>query len=181
MRFYSKGAVSLLLLSLMAIPAMRAQDQLYGPNGEYRRDNRDSRPPAPQPLTSDDRLAILGTALDFRHRTRAAFDCSHFIHALYQRAGFPYEYASSHDLYSGVDEFQRVPYPQPGDLIVWRGHAGIVTSATQHTFFSLLSTGPAVNHYDSRYWKRRGPSRFYRYIKTSPNVRSSFLRAPNDY
>jgi hypothetical protein len=159
------------------------QDQQYGPNGEYRRDNRDSRqrPPTRQALTSDERLAILGTALDFRHRTKTAYDCSHFIHALYERAGFPYEYASSSDLYSGVDEFQRVYYPQPGDLIVWRGHAGIVTSATQHTFFSLLRTGPAVNHYDSSYWKRRGSPHFFRYVKTSPNLRSSFLRVPNDY
>jgi cell wall-associated NlpC family hydrolase len=184
MRYYSKGVVSLFLLSLLAIPAMQAQeqDQQYGPNGEYRRDDRDSRqrPSAPQSLSSDERLAILGTALDFRHRTKTAYDCSHFIHALYERAGFPYEYASSSDLYSGIDEFQRVSHPQPGDLIVWRGHAGIVTSATQRTFFSLLSSGPAVNHYDSRYWKRRGVPRFFRYVKTNSDdfLSSSFRTSP---
>ena len=183
MRLHCKSVVLLFLLSLLAIPAARAQGQRAGPNGEYRRDNRDTRqrPPLPQSLTSEERLAILGTALDFRHRTKRAFDCSHFIHALYERAGFPYEYASSSDLYTGIDEFQQVSHPQPGDLIVWRGHAGIVTSAAQHTFFSLLTTGPGVNHYDSRYWKRRGVPRFFRYVKASYNVRSSSLLSPNDY
>ena len=185
MRFYSKGVVSLLLLSLTAIPAASAQERQAGPNGEYRsaRDNPDSRqrPPIPQSLTTDERLAILGTALDFRHRTKSAYDCSHFIHALYERAGFPYEYANSSDLYSGTDEFQRVSHPQPGDLIVWRGHTGIVTNPAQHAFFSLLSTGPAVNHYDSRYWKRRGVPHFFRYVKTSLSVRSSSLRSADDY
>jgi hypothetical protein len=38
-----------------------------------------------------------------------------------------------------------------------------------------------VNHYDSSYWKRRGSPHFFRYVKTSPNLRSSFLRVPNDY
>lgn len=185
MRVYSKGVVSLLLLSLLAVPATQAQepDRQHGPNGEYRRDNPDSRqrPSLPQSLTTDERLAILGAALDFRHRTKIAYDCSHFIHALYERAGFPYEYANSSDLYSGTDEFQRVSHPQPGDLIVWRGHIGIVTNAAQHTFFSLLSTGPTVNHYDSRYWKRRGVPRFFRYVKTSVSVRSSSFRSADDY
>jgi cell wall-associated NlpC family hydrolase len=183
MRFFPKTVVWILLVSLWAIQAMQAQQP--GPNGGYRNsyDTRDSRqrPPAVQSLTADERLAILGTALDFRHRTKTAFDCSHFIHSLYERAGFPYEYANSSDLYAGIDGFQRVSYPQPGDLIVWRGHAGIVTSATQRTFFSLLTTGPAVNHYDSAYWKRRGVPRFFRYVKPSLNVRSSSLRTPGDY
>jgi hypothetical protein len=185
MRFFSKSVVALLLLSFVGIPAALAQEQQAGPNGDYRltRDNRDSRqkPSAPQSLTTDERLAILGAALDFRRRTKRAYDCSHFIHALYEHAGFPYEYASSADLYAGIDEFQQVPRPQPGDLVVWRGHAGIVTNPAQHSFFSLLSSGPAVDSYDSRYWKRRGHPRFFRYVKTSPAVRSSSLQSANDY
>ena len=159
MRFFSKSVVALLLLSLVGIPAALAQEQQAGPNEDYRltRDNPDShqKPPPPQSLTTDERLAILGAALAFRRRTKGAYDCSHFIHALYERAGFPYEYANSSDLYAGIDEFQQVPHPQPGDLVVWRGHAGIVTNPTQHSFFSLLSSGPGVEAYDSRYWKRR--------------------------
>jgi NlpC/P60 family len=57
-------------------------------------------------------------------------DCSHIVHAVYDRAGFHYPYASSSDLYVGTHEFQRVTHPQGGDLVVWRGHVGIVVNRT---------------------------------------------------
>jgi cell wall-associated NlpC family hydrolase len=183
MRFYSKGVVSLFLLSLFAIPSALAQEEQAGPNGEYRlaSGNRDSREKAaaPQPLTAEERLAVLGAALDSRRHTKAPSDCSHFIHAVYERAGFPYAYANSSDLYAGIDEFQRVSHPQPGDLIVWRGHAGIVTNPAQHSFFSRLSSGPGVDSYDSRYWKKRGHPRFFRYVRADRDgvVSNSFRTA----
>jgi hypothetical protein len=74
-----------------------------------------------------------------------------------------------------------VSRPQAGDLVVWRRHAGIVTNPAQHSFFSLLSSGPSVDSYDSRYWKKRGHPRFFRYVKTSLSVRSSSFRGANDY
>jgi hypothetical protein len=85
-----------------------------------------------------------------------------------RRAGFPYKYASSSDLYAGIDEFRRVASPQPGDLAVWRGHAGIVVNPVQHSFFSVLRSGPGVDSYDTPYWKQRGRPRFYRYVKPAP-------------
>jgi cell wall-associated NlpC family hydrolase len=85
------------------------------------------------------------------------------VHELYERAGLPYTYAQSRDLYDGVSEFRRVFNPEPGDLIVWRGHVGIVTDAYEHLFFSALRSGVKVASYDSRYWKRRGRPRFFRY------------------
>lgn len=120
-------------------------------------------------LTPDEGLAILGAALDARHYPDFPSDCSHLVHELYERAGFPYEYASSSDLYGGIDEFRRVTSPQPGDLAVWRGHAGIVVNPTQHSFFSALSSGLGVDAYDSPYWKQRGRPRFYRYVKPGSN------------
>ena len=90
-------------------------------------------------------------------------DCSHFVHELYERAGLPYTYAPSRDLYDGVSEFRRVFSPEPGDLIVWRGHVGIVTDAYEHLFFSALRSGVKIAAYDSGYWKRRGRPRFFRY------------------
>ena len=179
MRFPAKGAMLLLLASLMAIPAARAQKQQSGSNGSYRT-NREYREPQPTPyaaesLTPDDRLAILSAALDSRrHADRR--DCSHFIHAVYERAGLPYEYASSSDLYAGIDEFRRVTIPQAGDLVVWRGHAGIVTNPARHSFFSLLRSGAAVDNYDSPYWKKRGRPRFFRYAKAPFPIRSSSLQ-----
>jgi cell wall-associated NlpC family hydrolase len=68
-------------------------------------------------------------------------DCSHLVHQIYELAGFPYPYASSYDLYDGIDSFRRVSTPRPGDLVVWRGHVGILTDAVHHTFYSSVTTG----------------------------------------
>lgn len=118
------------------------------------------------PLTVDDGLGVISAALDPRVRRHAGQDCSHLVHAIYERAGFSYMYATSNDLYDGVEHFQRVDYPQAGDLIVWRGHAGIVVRPSRHIFFSFRSAGPGIDDYESKYWRGRGRARFYRYVKT---------------
>jgi hypothetical protein len=91
-------------------------------------------------------------------------DCSHLAHDLYEQAGYPYPYASSLDLYNGSESFVRVSKPQPGDLIVWRGHVGIVVDPREHSFFSSVSSGPQTEYYNSPYWRARGQARFYRYL-----------------
>lgn len=116
-------------------------------------------------LNQSDRQRVIATALASKRPHYGEHDCSHLVHAIYQRAGFPYQYADSDDLYAGVRDFQRVSKPQPADLIVWHGHVGIVTQPTRHQFFSFLSAGPGVDNYRSRYWKGRGEARFYRYVK----------------
>lgn len=116
-------------------------------------------------LTPDDGLAVISAALDTQRHFASNRDCSHLVHAIYQRAGFPYEYATAGDLYDGVDRFRRVFQPQIGDLIVWQGHVGIVVRPSGHVFFSFLSKGPATDNYQSAYWTERGQSRFYRYLK----------------
>ena len=116
-------------------------------------------------FTPDDGLGVISAALDPKVRRYAGHDCSHLVHAIYERAGFPYAYASSDDLYAGVQGFQRVSRPQPGDLIVWSGHVGIVVRPSRHVFFSFMSAGPGIDHYDAPYWVNRGHARFYRYVK----------------
>lgn len=116
-------------------------------------------------LTADDRLSLLASALDRHVQREAEPDCSHLVHAIYEAAGFPYDYAPSSDLYAGVTDFQRVKSPLPGDLVVWRGHVGIVLKPSQHIFFSFLSSGPGTDDYETPYWKHRGHPRFYRYVK----------------
>lgn len=119
-------------------------------------------------LISGDGLAILGAALDSpRPRAHSKTDCSHLAHAIYQRAGFPYAYADSAQLYGGVSEFRRVKHPEAGDLVVWRGHVGIVISPVQRTFYSELRSGPGVDSYDAPYWRSLGRPRFLRYVKAS--------------
>lgn len=118
-------------------------------------------------LSADDRLAVIASALDSKTPRYAERDCSHLVHAIYERAGFPYAYKSSDDLYDGVQGFQRVWQPRSGDLVVWPGHAGIVIRPSRHVFFSFLHSGPGTDDYRSRYWKSRGEPRFYRYLKNA--------------
>ncbi|OLE14584.1 MAG: hypothetical protein AUG89_01355 [Acidobacteria bacterium 13_1_20CM_4_56_7] len=95
-----------------------------GGAGTVRRVQMDREHPA-QTLTRNDGLEVVAVALDRRTRIGRIRDCSHLVHAVYDRAGFSYP----------------------------------------REFYSFLRHGPGVDEYDARYWKRRGPVRFYRYIK----------------
>src|SRR6266403_854630 len=114
-------------------------------------------------LTAEEGRAIVDAARDQDQPARGAQDCSHLVHQTYLSAGFEYPYASSFELYAGNENFERVRYSQPGDLIVWPGHAGIVVDPLHHSFYSLVSTGPEAQDYEGSYWKSRGRPRFYRY------------------
>ncbi len=170
MRLPAKLAQLLLFIGLAAVFLAAAQERRSNPKPVARHSVAARQDKGANSRTSTDGLAILGAALDARHRTQHHPDCSHFVHELYEQAGFPYEYASSSDLYAGVDEFQRVMSPQPGDLAVWRGHVGIVVNPRQRSFFSLLRSGPGVDLWDSPYWKRRGTPHFFHYVKAAPST-----------
>ncbi len=168
MDFLAKGAFFFVLLCVCVPRPGLAQNRQPGEEKRVSA-SLQQKPAAARLLGPNEGLAILGAALDSRHhRADSSADCSHFVHGLYERAGFPYQYASSSDLYDGTDEFRRVTNPQAGDLIVWHGHAGIVVNPAQRSFFSVLHSGPGVDSYDSPYWKQRGHPRFYRYRKTVP-------------
>lgn len=96
-------------------------------------------------------------------------DCSHLVHSIYESAGLHYQYATSRVLYRGTGQFQRVLSPNPGDLVAWRGHVGIVVDPSRHIFLSALRTGLKVSSYVSGYWKNRGRARFLRYAPSSEN------------
>jgi hypothetical protein len=105
---------------------------------------------------------------DFRRGPFPKPDCSHFVHAVYMHAGFAYDYVASRDVFSGVDHFRRVITPQPGDVIVWQGHIGIVVDPRRHSFYSSLNSGFAISSYQSAYWTARGTPRFYRFFLIDP-------------
>ena len=131
-----------------------------------------------QALSSAERRAVIAAALRSKTPRTAERDCSHLVHAVYRRAGFPYAYATSDDLYDGVDGFQRVSRPKAGDLVVWRGHVGIVIRPWRHAFFSFLHAGPAIDDYKNRYWVGRGQPRFYRYLKNAACRGCTLARGP---
>jgi hypothetical protein len=118
--------------------------------------------PSPRLMSVAEGRAIVRTAFQGDEREQGAQDCSHVVHAVYATAGFAYPYASSFEIYSGDDNFARVRYPRPGDVIAWPGHVGIVVNPAQHSFFSLVRTGLEEQDYESAYWRSRGRPRFYR-------------------
>src|ERR1700674_4186252 len=121
-------------------------------------------------VTRDEGLAIVDAISDHHQSLRgkrAKPDCSHLVNDIYDFAGFPYPYAKSADLYRGQASFVRVSGPQPGDLIVWRGHVGLVLDPRQHLFYSSLRSGLDTEDFTSAYWRRRGAPRFYRYRAAS--------------
>lgn len=170
MRTPGKAVVTVVLwgLCLGLASAQQAADPDNGWNS-FAKPAKHTRPrkESDHSLNSDERLAVLASALDSKIPRLAEHDCSHLVHAIYERAGFPYSYASSDDLYDGVEGFQRVADPAPGDIVVWHGHAGIVVRPSKHVFFSFLHAGPGIDDYTSRYWRGRGEPRFYRYLKNS--------------
>jgi len=173
MRIKTRGAWLSVLFCAFVWPSVFAQDRQESRNTGYRitdseKDtDRRQNSRAPRPLNFSEGLAILGAALESRHPGNSSSDCSHLVQDIYERAGFPYSYVNSAELYAGTDEFRQVARPQPGDLAVWRGHVGIVVNPVQHSFFSLLRSGHGVEAYDSPYWKGRGRPRFFRYVKTN--------------
>ena len=160
------GLKSAVFLSLsMLTCSMAAARQKHDPDTSLHETKAARRPKAAL-IGPDDGMAVISAALDARSRRSAGADCSHLVHDIYERAGFAYDYASSSDLYAGADEFRRVSRPQPGDLVVWPGHVGIVVNPAQRSFYSALNSGLDVDDYDSPYWKHRGHSRFFRFVKT---------------
>jgi hypothetical protein len=131
----------------------------------------------PRLLSPSEGETIVLAAWELRHGLPAKPDCSHFVHAIYTKAGFGYEYAQSADLFEGIDSFQRVKVPQAGDLVVWQGHVGIVVDPAEHSFYSSVISGFAIEDYRSHYWIGRGTLRFYRYLVDAARGASLTARA----
>ena len=121
-------------------------------------------PPKVRLVSATQGRSIVDTALSFEEPAPGSRDCSHLVREIYAAAGFDYPYASSFDLYAGNENFRRVKNPQPGDLIAWPGHVGIVLDPREHTFYSLVRSGLQAENYYGRYWRSRGHARFYRFV-----------------
>jgi hypothetical protein len=124
--------------------------------------------PGPRPIARTEGREILATIPTLDGDSASETDCSHLVHDVYEQAGFPYDYVSSRELYIGSTNFTRVRAPQAGDLVVWRGHVGIVIDPKEHSFFSAVRSGPDTQFYDSPYWRSRGIARFFRYVTEKP-------------
>ena len=159
---------SALLVVIVALGTARAQDGITGAA---------ERAPEPDPslrlVTWNEGVQVLQVAWQNVSRFDSGIDCSHLVNEIYELAGLHYVYASSNELYRGVDGFERVRTPQPADLIVWPGHVGVVVNPREHSFYSSLSTGPKIDSYDAPAWRARGRAHFFRFLMpTGEHVRS---------
>jgi NlpC/P60 family len=135
-------------------------------------------PPKVRLVSATQGRSIVDAALNFDQPVRGTRDCSHLVNEIYAAAGFDYPYASSFDLYAGNGNFRKVKTPQPGDLITWPGHVGIVLDPEEHSFYSLVRSGLQTENYYGHYWRSRGRARFYRYVaQKSESVETAELRA----
>jgi cell wall-associated NlpC family hydrolase len=163
MRLFHTPAALFLFISLIlggTAKLAKAQDDISPSVTKFSASMDSESADRPQDrLDSKSVLLLLGQQI---HETE--LDCSHFVQYLYEQVGLYYGYAPSRMLYDGMDGFKRVAHPKPGDLIVWRGHVGIIVDPDETTFLSALRSGVKVSSYQSHYWKRRGKPRFLRYI-----------------
>ena len=115
-------------------------------------------------LTWGEGVQIIKVAWKNLSKFDSPIDCSHLVNQIYELAGLHYQYATSNELYRGVDGFEQVRTPQPADLIVWPGHVGVVVNPQKHSFYSSLNSGLKMDEYDSPVWRARGPARFFRFV-----------------
>jgi hypothetical protein len=127
-------------------------------------------------VSAEQGQALADFAMQSGPRVRPKPDCSHLVHLLYARAGLIYPYEDSRVLYRGVDDFQRVKTPQPGDLAVWLGHVGIVLAPEDKTFLSSVRSGIITESWSAPHWARRGRPHFFRY-RIGPSANLELLAA----
>src|SRR6478736_1658575 len=127
-------------------------------------------------VSAEQGQALADFAMQAGPRVRPKPDCSHLVHLLYARAGLIYPYEDSRVLYRGVDDFERVKTPQPGDLAVWLGHVGIVLSPEDKTFLSSVRSGIITESWAAPHWARRGRPHFFRY-RIGPSANLALLAA----
>ncbi|HST79169.1 MAG TPA: NlpC/P60 family protein [Verrucomicrobiae bacterium] len=147
------GFVALLLCGTLTIAAAAARNVASATNAAN----------AGGLLSAEQGAMLVDYALQAGARLTRQPDCSHLVHLIYSHAGLNYSYQPSRALYVGVDDFERVSRPQAGDLIVWRGHVGIVVSPREKTFFSSVRSGIITESWTAHQWIRRGRPRFLRY------------------
>jgi len=157
----SRGAMSrrLLFVLVFALGFANAQQATRAGEDLEPRSESDLRQ-----VTWSEGVEIIRIAWQNLSKFDSPIDCSHLVNEIYELAGLHYPYATSNQLYAGLDGFERVQTPQPADLIVWPGHVGLVVNPQEHSFYSSLNSGLKIDSYDAPAWQARGPARFFRFL-----------------
>ena len=102
MEFPAKTAALVLLACAAVLPAASGQEPGMADEagrGIHRDAALQRRVSRARTVTRSEGREIVRVALNSSRLPR--YDCSHFVHGTYERAGFPYTYASSTELYEG--------------------------------------------------------------------------------
>lgn len=94
----------------------------------------------------------LGTPYLHGGDSQKGVDCSHLIHQVYSRTvkqSQPYMTTATLEMTSFFVDTDK---PKKGDLVLWDGHAGIVTDPENGEFIGAQSQGVAVASYRTGYW-----------------------------
>ncbi len=100
------------------------------------------------------------------HVSHDIIDCSHFVAAVLQAAGYSgFRYLTADEI-PRSPHFKQVDSPERGDVVHWPGHVAIVLDPVAGSFIgSQNSTGVDVTNYKTNtYWRGRSPRTFYRYM-----------------
>ena len=95
-------------------------------------------------------------------------DCSGFTKHVMDRCGIkiPAGSANQKNAGTGVDKSQA----QAGDLIIWKGHAGLVYDSNKNMIDAGSGNVPKIRSYDTSYWKSRGDYSIRRVIEPNKMV-----------
>jgi hypothetical protein len=100
------------------------------------------------------------------HVSHDSIDCSHFVAAVLQAAGYSGFHYLTADEFPRARAFSQVDSPERGDIVHWPGHVAIILDPVAGTFIgSQSSSGVDVTNYKSNtYWKSRSPRIYLRYM-----------------
>ena len=95
-------------------------------------------------------------------------DCSGFTKHVMDRCGvkIPAGSANQKNAGTGVNKSQA----QAGDLIIWKGHAGLVYDSNKNMIDAGSGNVPKIRSYDTSYWKSRGDYSIRRVIDPNKMV-----------
>jgi cell wall-associated NlpC family hydrolase len=111
-------------------------------------------------LTDAERKTVIEKARSKKGTPHSVMDCSHLVNYAYKAVRPELHYLTTDGLKASKLYNHDIKIPEPGDLVLWAGHVGIVINPDTKTFIgSQSSTGVAESSYAAKsYWGKQSHS-----------------------